>query len=643
MQSLPPQPWPPDPPAPGAAGPSPAAVTTPEPAQDAALAALLRRLDEDRHDAAAHAALGQRLDRMGYRLAAGQAYEAALRRDPTRADAHNNLACLAVETKQLARALDHATRAVEAAPSSAAAHYNRGLALLGLGRPAEAAQALDEATRLQPGLTLAWANAARAWHEVDDLARALRACEEALRQDPTREFLAGQRTALGMEVCDWSHVDSLLASLPQCLARGERVVFPFDVLALTDDPALQARAAQIYGACVFPPRPDLGPPAPVATGRRLKLAYFSADLRSHPVGILMAGVFSHHDRGRFEVFGLSTRRAEDDGLQRELEARFDHFVDMQGWPAADIARWCRREGIDILVDLGGYTVGNRPDVLAWRAAPVQVNYLGYPATMGMPYADYIVADRHVIPPASRAHYSESVLYLPQCFQAHDDRRERPPPAGKRADWGLPRDAVVLCCFNRSSKITPQVLDAWVRILERVPDSVLWLTQRHEEVAAHLSSALQTRGLAPSRLHLASRQSYRTYMGMYAHADLFLDTWPFNAGTTACDALWMGLPVLTWSGRSFASRMATSLLRELGLDELVGDSPAAYEELAVSLALDRPRLRALKSRLAERREGSIMNDTRRWTRQFEAGLEAMAERSRQGLAPADIVLTAGTEA
>ena len=608
-------------------------------AHDEVLSLLLRRLDEDAKDAAAHVALGQQLDRMGYRRAAGRAYEAALQRDPTRADAHNNLACLSVEMKAHPRALEHATKAAQAAPTSAAAHYNQGLALLGLGRPADAARALDEASRLQPDLTLAWVNAARAWRDADGLVRASRACEEALRQDPTREFLAGQLVAIGMEVCDWRQVARLMDTLPQRLARGERIIFPFDALALIEDPGLQAQAARVYAESVFPAQDRLGPARPVSSGRRLRIGYLSADLRSHPVGILMAGVFAHHDRERFEIYGLSTRRAPGDALQQELASRFDHFEDLHGRSAEDIASWCRRCEIDILVDLGGYTVGNRPDVLACRAAPLQVNYLGYPGTMGMPSVDYIVGDRHLIPPASRPHYSEHVLYLPQCFQAHDDRRERPPTASQRADWGLPEDAVVFCCFNRSSKITPQVWDSWTRILGRVPGSVLWLTQRHDEVAAHLSSALQARGLAPSRLRLARRQSYRTYMGMYAHADLFLDTWPFNAGTTACDALWMGLPVLTWCGRSFAARMATSLLRELRLDELVCDSPAAYEELAVVLAHDRPRLRALKSLLTERLEGSIMNDTRRWTRQFEAGLEAMADRSRRGLAPADIVITA----
>jgi len=608
-------------------------------AQDAALALLLRRLDEDTQDAAVHAALGQQLDRMGLRLAAGRAYEAALRRDPGRADAHNNLACLHVEEKQYTRALAHAMRAVQAAPGEAAGHYNLGLALLGLGRSGEAARVLDEATRLQPGLTLAWVNAARAWQDVDDLPRARRACDEALRLDPGLDFVSGQRIAIGMDLADWRQLASFQATLPERVLRGENVVFPFDALTLVDDPALQLQVARAFGSALCAAKAASQSLPTISSGRRLRIAYLSADLRSHPVGVLMAGVFSAHDRERFEIYGVSTRAAPGDVMQRDISARFDHFEDMQGRPGEEIARWCRHQGIDILVDLGGFTVNNRPDVLACRAAPVQVNHLGYPGTMGMPCVDYIVADRHVIPPLHRAHYSECVLYLPQGFQSHDDSRERPPAAGTRGDWGLPEHATVFCCFNRTGKITPEVWECWARILERVPGSVLWLTCRHEEVVTNLMRALQTRGLDPSRLRFARRQGYRAYMGMYAHADLFLDTWPFNTGTTACDALWMGLPVLTLCGRTFAARMATSLLRELGLDELVCDDAVAYVNMAVALAHDPLRLGELKALLAMRREASTMNDTRRWTRQFEAGLEAMAERSRRGWPPADIVVQA----
>lgn len=605
---------------------------------DEALALLLRRAEHEPASAQARFALAEQLERMGLSRAAVSAYQAALRIDDRLAHAHNNLSCLWLALRDPERALEHAVKASQCEPAMAAAQNNRGLALLDLGRPAEAAMALEEACRLQPDMVQSWINAAMAWQRTGDTLRSLRACEQALRQDPSFEFLPGLVTATAMDLCDWSHVDTLMPALQSRLERGERVLLPLHAMTLIDDPAQQLRAARIYGESKFPPNPRLGPPPAVSAGRRLRLAYLSADLRTHAVSSLMAGVFSWHDRSRFEVHAISTLQDPSDPLQRSLSERFDCFVDMHGRAGEEIAAWCRERGIDILIDLGGYTADNRPDVLACRAAPLQVSYLGYPGTLGLPYVDYIVADRHVIPPSSRPYYSESVLYLPQCFQAHDDRRERPAPTGRRADWGLPDDAVVFCCFNKSNKINPQVWGTWMRILQRVPGSVLWLTQMQDAVAANLERAVKEAGVSPSRVLIARRQPYAFYLGLYAHADLFLDTWPFNAGTTACDALWMGLPVLTCSGRSFAARMATSLLRELGLDELVCDSPAAYEERAVSLAHDRARLHALKSLLPERREGSIMNDTRRWTRQFEAGLEEMADRSRRGLAPADIVVT-----
>jgi len=580
---------------------------------DEALGLLLQWIDHEPADASARFALAEQLVGMGLRRSAASAYEAAVRLRAGYAQARNNLACLYLELDEPALALEHATHAALQDPEMAAAHNNRGLALLELGRPAEAAQALDRASNLQPSLTQAWMNSARAWHEVGEFAHALRACEEALRRDPAFEFLPGQLAMTALELCDWRHHDALLQMLPDRLMRGERVSLPLNTLTLIDDPALQLRAASIYGQYKYPADDHLGPAPPVRAGGRIRLAYLSADFKQHPVAILMAGVLSAHDRRRFEVIGISTRRDPEDRLQRDLVGRFDHFEDMHGLPALEIARWCRDRRVDILIDLGGYTAYNRPDVPACRAAPVQVNYLGYPGTMGMPYVDYIVADRHVIPASERPHYSESMLYLSEGFQAHDDGRERPAPTGRRADWGLPDDAVVFCCFNKSNKINPEVWATWMRILHRVPGSVLWLTQMHDGVARNLGRAVQEAGVSPSRVLIARRQPYPAYLGLYAHADLFLDTWPFNAGTTACDALWMDLPVLTWAGRSFAARMATSLLRGLGLDELVCDGPSAYEDLAVALAHDRPRLSALKLLLSSRREVSAMNDTRRWTR------------------------------
>jgi predicted O-linked N-acetylglucosamine transferase (SPINDLY family) len=605
---------------------------------DEALALLLRRAEHEPASAQARFALAEQLERMGLSRAAVSAYQAALRIDDRLAHAHNNLSCLWLALRDPERALEHAVKASQCEPAMAAAHNNLGLALLQVGRPAEAARSIERSIELEPGLVQTWVNAASAWRDSGDVARAARACERAQELDPAFEFLPGHLVALRMELCDWRGFDALVTTLPGRLARSERVILPLELLSVLDDPACQLQAARVYGVSHLPPHPGLGP-LPARTGAgRIRLGYLSADFRSHPVAALMAGVIEQHDRGRFEVIGLSLREAPDDPVQQVLKQRFDRFENLQGRPARDIALWCRKQGLDILVDLGGYTDGNLPEVMAWRAAPVQVNFLGYPGTLGLPNVDYIVVDDIVVPPDSRRHYSERALVLPRVFQPHDDRRERPEAPGTRADWGLPPDAVVFCCFNKSSKITPHVWESWMRILEQVPGSVLWLTTMQDEVAANLGRALRARGIDIGRVLMARRQPYPVYLGLYAHADLFLDTWPFNAGTIACDALWMGLPVLTCSGRSFAARMATSLLRELGLDELVCDSPAAYEERAVSLAHDRARLHALKSLLPERREGSIMNDTRRWTRQFEAGLEEMADRSRRGLAPADIVVT-----
>jgi predicted O-linked N-acetylglucosamine transferase (SPINDLY family) len=371
---------------------------------------------------------------------------------------------------------------------------------------------------------------------------------------------------------------------------------------------------------------------------RIRIAYVSADFREHPLSYLMAGVFEKHDRARFETYGIGLLAEDGSATGRRVKAAFDHFIDVSGQSDRDAAHRLHDAEIDIAIDLMGFTQHCRSNIFARRVAPVQVNYLGYPATMRADYMDYIIGDAFVIPPQGRPLYSEKVVYLPDCFQANDDKRfmgrETPP----RSAYGLPENGFVYCSFNNSYKITPAIFDIWMRLLKAVPGSVLWLLGT-QTVQTHLRSETNDRGIDPSRLVFAGMVKYEEHLARLRCADLFLDTLPFNAGTTASDVLWAGVPLLTCAGDVFAARMAGSLLMSLGLPELIAGNLDEYEKLAVALATQPQRLSAIKDRLARSRDTAAVFNTERFTRHLEQAYIAMWEKSQAGEAPDDIVVQA----
>jgi predicted O-linked N-acetylglucosamine transferase (SPINDLY family) len=343
---------------------------------------------------------------------------------------------------------------------------------------------------------------------------------------------------------------------------------------------------------------------------------------------LLAGVFERHDRRRFETFAISLRPEEESALGQRVKGAFDRFIDVSGQSDGAVAELLHALEIDIAVDLTGFTDGLRPQIFSRRPAPIQVTYLGFPATTGAPYMDYILADAFVIPPAQAQHFSECVVYLPDCFQANDDQRVISARV-TRTDAGLPEGAFVFCCFNNSYKLNPAMFDIWMRLLDRVPGSVLWLVSAGAAVGGNLRREAMNRGVDPERLVFAPRQPYAEYLGRLQLADLFLDTLPFNAGTTASDALWAGLPVLTCAGEAFAARMAGSLLQAVGLPELITHSLADYEAKALELARQPELLRGLRQRLAANRRAAPVFDTDRCRRSLESAYIEMWQRHERG--------------
>jgi predicted O-linked N-acetylglucosamine transferase (SPINDLY family) len=560
-------------------------------------------------------------------------YERAIALAPQLADAHYNLGNARAQLRRHREAVAAYDVALALRPTWAEAHNNRGTALLALDRPAEALAAFTRAISARATLADAWYNRGNAQTLLGHAAEALADYARVLELDPALPWARGAWLHAALSLADWSGLDAGLSALDAGIRAGRPVAKPLTVIAVRDDPALQRRAAQLWGEAH---RVEALPPiAPRAPGGRLRLGYYSADLHEHATAYLMAELFERHDRNRFEVTAFSFGPARSDPMRRRLEAAFERFVDVREKSDREIAQLSRELGIDVAIDLKGYTRDARPGIFAHRAAPVQIGYVGYPGTLGTPWLDYLVVDRMLVPDVERAHYAERLIRLPRCYQPNDRRRAIATEVPTRRDVGLPESGVVYCCFNATFKLLPAMFESWMRILGQVPGSVLWLYAEQGSVRERLAREAARRGIEPSRLVFAEPQPLARHLARYRLADLFLDTLPCAAHTTASDALWAGVPVLTQPGRSFAARVAASLLDAVGLPELIASSQQEYELLAVALGRDPGRLATLRRRLAANRDSAALFDTPGLLACLESAYEAVHARHLVGDAPTDL--------
>ena len=619
--------------------------------------------------AEAHNNRGVLLSRLGRQEEAIACFNKALALRPDYAEACGNRGIAQEALLRHADAIASHERAIALSPRFAAAHYNLGVSLQSVHRLREAAAAYDRAIALRPDFAEAYANRGNVQQALSrhqeavancDAAIALRpdyaeahqnrgislqvlgrhqeaiaSLEHALALSPTLDFLAGDLVYAKLQICDWQGLDRLAAGIVAAVGRGERAIAPFTSLVLLDAPDIQHQAARIYAQARCPMPQPAGPIPWQTPGDRIRIGYFSADFRDHPVSELLVEVFENHSRTRFEAIGFALGPPAADPLRARIATALDEFHEVQDLSDPEIAAFARSRGIDIAIDLGGLTTGARPGIFTHRAAPVQISYLGYLGTIGTPAMDYLIADRVILPDASRADFTEQVITLP-VYQANP--RQRPlSTRPRRADLGLPEQGFVFCCFNNPYKITPQQFDLWMRILRRVDGSVLWLSVRDDATAGNLRREAAARGIDSTRLVFAGWAPRANYLARYQLADLFLDTHPYNAGTTASDALWVGLPVLTRLGATFAGRMAASLLHAVGLDGLVAASADAFETRAVALASDATELGEIRARLLAHRATYALFDTERFVRSFEDALLAAHQRRLAGLpaAPIDV--------
>ena len=521
-------------------------------------------------------------------------------------------------------------RALELKPDYPEILLNSGVLLRKQQRHLDALASFLKLLEIQPAHKAALGNAAILLTEFKRSADAISMFERLLQIDPQYDYGIGLLLYEKLHICDWNGFDDAAASIVDGLHAGRRTCKSLALMAITDDPRAHQQSARLFAAQHFPPAK-----VRLSGGRpyrhdRIRLAYLSADLREHPVGHLVAGVIERHDKHRFETIGVSTGIDDGSRLRARMLAGFEQFMDVRGWSSRRVAEWLRQREVDIVVDLGGFTSDARSDVLAFKPVPVQVNWLGYPGTMGVPYMDYLIADRHVIPPEQQAFYDERVVYLPHAYLPTDGGLQIAPHTPSRADCGLPETGMVFCCFNHDYKIGPAVFASWLRLLRNVPGSVLWLMSRNETSRANLQASAAAAGVDPARLVFASRvPRVEDHLARYRVADLFLDTHPYNAHTTAADALMAGLPVLTVSGRSFPARVAGSLLHTAGLPDFITESLADYEATALRLAGDPAAIADAKARLAAQRADSPLFDTAGFTRDLEAAYISMWRQQQLG--------------
>jgi protein O-GlcNAc transferase len=558
-------------------------------------------------------------------------YGRALTLRPDYLDAANNAGIVLQELGRQRDAIELYRRFVRSFPDNADLYNNMGTALLADGQADEARSAFHQALACRPDFPEAAYNLGNARRELGLLGGAIEAWSDALELRPDYDEAFSQLAHHRARTCQWDSHAADEQRVREIVHRGKRVP-PFYLLSTPATPAEQLQCARQWIGPIEPPRNEVFEHRAGQRTDRIRLGYLSGDFHDHATSRLMAELFEQHDRRRFEVYGYSYGRDDGSALRSRLGRAFDRFVDIVEMSHRNAARTIHDDKVDILIDLKGYTHGARPAIVAHRAAPIQVSYLGFPATMGADFVDYVLADRIVIPEEDAGFFSERIVRLPGCYQANDRKREVGPVRTERGAWGLPEHGLVFCCFNNSYKLSPEIFDIWMRLLVSAPGSVLWLLSANELVEANLRAEAARRGVDPARLIFAPFVLSPEHLERHRHADLFLDTIPCNAHTTASDALWSGLPVLTCSGDTFASRVAGSLLTTSGLEELVTSSLDEYEQTALSLAAAPDRLRDLRRKIEQERAVNSLFDLPRLASAIEAAYEGMWQRWLSGEKP-----------
>jgi predicted O-linked N-acetylglucosamine transferase (SPINDLY family) len=595
---------------------------------------LAKALDLKPDHAGTCAAFGDALAGMKRYEEALHRYQRALHIKPDFAEVHNNMGTVLEDIYRYEEALVCYESALQIRPDFAEAHNNKGNIYRALQRFGEALACYDRAIQIQPDYAEALNNRANSLMVLRRNEEAISAFARLLQVRPDYDYALGNMFYEQLQCCDWTHYRETSERIIRLNNESKRASLPFSFLAYSLVPAEQLKCAAIYISDRYPAvstarRVDVRP-----RQDRIRLAYVSADFREHAMAYLLAGLFENHSKDHFETIAISFSPEDVSQTGQRVKAAFGTFIDASSMNDDEVIDLIENLEVDIAVDLLGFTQAHRTALFSRRPAPIQVNYLGYPGTMGAGFYDYILADRHVIPPEDRHCYSENVVYLPDTYQVNDSKRYIVEQTPTREDLKLPDTGFVFCCFNSNYKIAPDIFDIWMRLLNKVPGSVLWLMGCSATVRLNLKREAAARGVETGRLVFAPHMKHAEHLARQRVADLFLDTLPYNAHTTASDALWAGLPVLTCTGTTFSGRVASSLLHAVGLSELITHNLEEYENLALKLATKPALLADIRAKLLRNRSKYPLFDTARFCYHIESAYVTMWERYQRGESPAD---------
>ena len=545
-----------------------------------------------------------------------KSYNQAIKIKPINAEEYNNCGNIYLELKLLNEAVKYYNEAIKINPNYAEAHYNYGKVVNQLKGPREAIESYKKAIKINPNYAEAYNNLGNAYSELKLLNEAFKCYDQAIKINPNIDFLFGTLIQTKCALCDWDNFAKEQKQLENQIINNNKSTTPFPTLSIFDSPKIQKMAAEKWVENEFPSTNILEPINKRSPNKKIRIGYYSADFRNHAMSYLLVNLFEVHDKSKFELIAFSFGPETNDEIRNRISSAFDKFINVNLKSDKEIAQLSRDLKIDIAIDLMGFTEHNRFGIFVERCAPIQVNYLGYPGTIGSDCIDYLIADKVLILDKNKEFYSEKIIYLPNTYQVNDSTQEISKKTFNKKELGLPENSFVYCCFNQSYKISPSIFNVWMRILDSVDNSVIWLLSDNEISKKNLKKELNKKGININRIIFADRMPRPEHLARHKLADLFIDTFPYTAHTTASDALRSGLPLVTLKGQSFASRVASSLLTSIGLSELITENEEEYEELAIKLANNKPLLNDIRNKLNKNIITSPLFNTKVFSKNLE---------------------------
>ncbi len=582
---------------------------------DIAIKYLKKSISLDKNNLGGYNNLGAALQNIKYYDDAVDVYSKLIEIKPNSFEAYTNIANCYFHKKNYNAAIENYKKSLEINSKNYIAYNNLGNTFKELGNYEEAIKSYNRTLDFNSNYYVAYYNLGKTFQSIKRYDEAIKNYEKLIELKPDYKYAFGNAIHAKMLICDWENYDDKIENIINLIDQNYKTITPYQIISLIDEPEFHKLSSEIFAKEKFTISKKNQTDKILEKNSKIKLGYFSPDFRDHAVLHLIMDVFKNHNKSKFEIYAFSFG-PEDDEMTEEIKKYFTKFIDIRKKSDEEVLKLCQKFGIDIAIDLCGYTAWNRAEIFSKRLAPIQINYLGYPGTMGSKLIDYIIADEIVIPEKYKNNYLEKVIYLPNSYQPNVKNKKISSNNFKREDFGLPSESFVFCNFNSSHKINPKIFDIWMKILKEVPNSVLWLLKSNSLASENLWKEAKKRNIEENKIIFAEYMSNDQHLERIKLADLFLDTFPYNAHTTASDAIRMGIPIITLMGKSFASRVSSSILNQVNLSELVTTNKDDLKNLAINLAKDKKKLKKVKDSLKNSLSKSALFDSVKYTGDLE---------------------------